>query len=244
VIPASFRLAQARLRSTLHRSSVAFAVNRRRLRWAAAGGVSSGVIHAVAPKDGALLAALSYDDGPSPANTLRLLELLERYEARATFFVVGAEVEKHPELARAVVDAGHELGNHSFDHANPLTLEEDELRADFNRAAVAIERATGRRPALLRPPYGKRAPELAALHRPDGVATVLWSIDSGDTRGTSVDVVTHEVTENIEAGDVVLMHDGGDARPITLAATERVLEELTVRGYRFVTISELLVAAR
>lgn len=237
-------LARGRLRGAVHRMPLAFALQRRRLRRAATRGHGeSGVIRALRPRAGTLLVALSYDDGPSPANTPNLLELLARHDAHATFFVVGNEVQKHPELARAVVSAGHELGNHSYSHANPLTLDEAGMAEEFERAAASIEQATGGRPRVLRPPYGKRAPELAALNRPLGVSTVLWSIDSGDAAGFSADRVAHEVISNVRSGDVVLMHDGGDPRPTTLAATEVVLEELGRRGYRFLTVSEAIAHA-
>jgi peptidoglycan/xylan/chitin deacetylase (PgdA/CDA1 family) len=180
--------------------------------------------------------ALSFDDGPSPANTPVLLELLARHGALATFFVVGEEVERHPELARELVAAGHELGNHSFSHPNPLALPDQELAGEFARGAEAIELATGRRPEVLRPPYGKRAGDLAALC---GSRAVLWSIDSGDTAGFTADRVAREVTANVRSGDVVLMHDGGGDRPTTIAATGRILENLGARGYRFVTVSQL-----
>ena len=235
---ARLRLASGQLRGVAHRSPLVFALNRRRLRRIA--GTDSGpvgVVRARPPGDGELVVALSYDDGPSPANTPALLELLERHGARATFFVVGEEVNRHPELARTVFAAGHELGNHSFSHPNPFALPESALLEEFERAADAIERATGRRPTVLRPPYGKRAGELAALC---SSRTVLWSVDSGDTAGFGADRVGREVIANVHSGDIVLMHDGGDARPATLAATARILEDLGGRGYRFVTVSELL----
>jgi peptidoglycan/xylan/chitin deacetylase (PgdA/CDA1 family) len=209
-----------------------FALNRRRLRMLAG---RSGVDHVVraAPHREERVLALTFDDGPSSANTERLLELLERHDARATFFMVGERVLQAPALARAVVAAGHEVGNHSYSHAHPGALGLEELSLEFDRAADVIERAAGVRPSLVRPPYGKRAEDL------DG-KVVLWSIDSGDTAGFGADRVAGEIVDHARSGDIVLLHDGGDWRPVTIAAVERVLETLSARGFSFVTVSELL----
>jgi len=194
---------------------------------------SSGVVRAV-PGGEERVIALSFDDGPSPANTERLLEALARHDARATFFMVGERAVDHPELARAVVAAGHEVGNHSYSHAHPEALEREELALQFDRAADAIEQAAGVRPSLVRPPYGKGAEGLGAAK------VVLWSIDSGDTAGFGADRVAKEIIDHACSGDIVLLHDGGNERPVTIAAVETVLETLSERGFRFVTVSELL----
>ena len=212
------RLAEGRLRRVAHRSTIGFALNRARLRRATLSHERDAIIRAWPPDNDDLMVALS----------------------KATFFVLGKEVERYPELARELLARGHELGNHSFSHRNPLTLSEIDLTEEFERAATSIEAATGRRPLTLRPPWGNRAAELARNWSPRGVATVLWAIDSGDTVGFTADRVGREVIANVRSGDVVLMHDGGDERPATLAATARILEKLGGRGYRFVTVSELL----
>jgi peptidoglycan/xylan/chitin deacetylase (PgdA/CDA1 family) len=235
------RVASGRLRGIAHRTPPVFALNRRRLRRVADSGAQpAGVVRARTPANGELVVALSYDDGPSPVNTPALIELLARHRARATFFVVGEEVDRNPELARDIVAAGHELGNHSFSHPNLLALTGSALKEDFEHAAESVERAVGRRPTLVRPPYGKRAGDVAELC---GSTTVLWSVDSGDTAGFAADRVAHEVIAHVRSGDVVLMHDGGDERPATLGATARILEALAGQGYRFVTVSELLAGS-
>jgi peptidoglycan/xylan/chitin deacetylase (PgdA/CDA1 family) len=118
-----------------------------------------------------------------------------------------------------------------------LTL--DELVAEFDLAASAIEAVTGVRPSLVRPPYGKRARDLAAT-LPEGESVVLWSLDSGDTAGFDAARVGREVVDHARPGDIVLLHDGGSHRPVTLEAVAAALETLTALGYRFVTVSELL----
>ena len=185
--------------------------------------------------------ALSFDDGPSPANTGPVLELLARHDARATFFMVGEQVLEHPALARAVLAAGHEIANHSHTHPDPSLVGAPEWMDEFARAAAAIESVVGVRPRLVRPPFGKRAEELAAGLAVDSTV-VLWSVDSGDTAGFAASRIAHEVVDHVRPGDIVLMHDGGAARPATIEAAAAILEALRRRGYRFVSVSDVLRA--
>jgi peptidoglycan/xylan/chitin deacetylase (PgdA/CDA1 family) len=185
------------------------------------------------------MVALSYDDGPSPANTPELLEILASNGAQATFFVVGSRVVRHPDIVGSITAAGHEIGNHSFSHTNPLDLDDHGLRLELERGADAIAEAGGQT-SLFRPPFGKRPRAAARLCAALGFITVLWSIDSGDTRSVSAGRIAREVIHHVQPGDVVLMHDGGPRRQQTLDATRQILEELTARGYRFVRVSDLL----
>jgi len=188
------------------------------------------------------LIALSYDDGPSPANTPLVLDLLSGHDAKATFFVVGDEVAGNEPLLARISAEGHEVGNHSFSHMNPLVLDDVGLREEIERCNDAIS-AAGQRAKLFRPPYGKRASDAARISEGLGMLTVLWSLDSGDSRSFAVDKVVSEVTQRARPGDIVLMHDGGEHRLSTIEATGLILEALTGRGYRFVTVSQMLAAA-
>jgi peptidoglycan/xylan/chitin deacetylase (PgdA/CDA1 family) len=228
----------ARAEYRVRKSRLVFRVNQRRLRSHARRGLPAGTLRAHR-NGGARLVALSYDDGPSPANTPELLDILAARDAHATFFAVGSQVALHPELAAEVVARGHELGNHTYSHRNPRSLDEQALRAEVERGAAAIAEA-GAPPRLFRPPFGKRTAESAAICAGLGFTSVLWSVDSGDTMGFSAERIAREVVDWVEPGDIVLMHDGGDRRQRTLDATRRILDELGGRGYRFVTVSELL----
>jgi peptidoglycan/xylan/chitin deacetylase (PgdA/CDA1 family) len=231
--PASVRAVDRLVR----KSRLAFQVNQWRLRRQAGRGVPSGSVRAVA--GGERLIALSYDDGPSPANTPELLQILASAGARATFFVVGTQVERHPELAEQIVAAGHELGNHTYSHVNPRDLDEQAFRREVERGAEVIAGAAG--PSrLFRPPFGKRSALAARICASLGLTNVLWSVDSGDTMPFDAARIAREVVERAEPGDIVLMHDGGDRRQRTLDATREVLSTLVARGYRFVTVSELI----
>ena len=222
----------------LRKSRTAFRLNQWRLRIEARYGIPASAPRAAHDHSRRVI-ALSYDDGPSAANTPELLDIFAAAGAHATFFVVGSEVARHPELAARIAESGHELGNHSFSHANPRHLDEDGLRLEVQSATRAIAQAAVP-PMLFRPPFGKRPRTAARVCASLGLTTVLWSVDSGDTMPFSVSRIVREVVDRVEPGDIVLMHDGGVRRQRTLDATRHILRELTELGYRFVTVSDLL----
>ena len=235
-------MAGSRLHS-IRRSGAAFWLNQRRIRLEAARGARAGMPIRAVPHVRDKLIALSYDDGPSPANTEAIVEILGDHDAKATFFVTGAQIEGHEAIVRRVVEAGHEVGNHSFSHANPNDLDEVSLAREIERGSAAIA-GVAPAPRLYRPPYGKKPTECAHLCAASGSSVVLWSIDSGDTQGFSSDRIVREVAGGIRAGDIVLMHDGGARRESTLTATREIVALLGRQGYRFVTVSELLASDR
>lgn len=194
------------------------------------------------PTDGGRRIALTFDDGPSVANTGRVLDLLAEHDARATFFVVGSRTDGLEELLRRAATAGHELGNHTYSHVHTVHSRRDELRGDIARASSVIEAATAgaARVRLVRPPFGKDRRRVVTLGRELGLLTVLWSIDSGDAMGRARDEVVATVVAGAAPGAIVLMHDGGLERPTTLGALEELLPRLRGAGYELVTVSELL----
>ena len=223
------------------KSRLVFRLNQRRLRIEARRELPVGVIRAVRTAD--RMIALSFDDGPSPANTPELLAILEAAGARATFFVVGSEVVRHPELAARIAEAGHELGNHSYSHPNLRNAEGPEVVSEIEGGARAVAEVAAT-PSLFRPPFGKLPPDAARVCADLGLTSVLWSVDSGDTMPFSASRITSEVVRRVRPGDIVLMHDGGDRRQRTLDATRHILTELAARGYSFVTVSELFGKGR
>jgi peptidoglycan/xylan/chitin deacetylase (PgdA/CDA1 family) len=187
--------------------------------------------------------ALSFDDGPSAANTELVLELLERYDARGTFFVVGSRIEGHEELLRRAVRAGHELANHTYSHVHTVRLSRSDLTGELQRTSAAIAAAVGVDPPevrLVRPPFGKDRRRIHAIARRLGMTTVLWSIDSGDAMHSTTDQVIDTVSSRAAPGAIVLMHDGGLRRDSTLDALATLLPRLRADGYELVTVSDLL----
>lgn len=196
--------------------------------------------------------ALTFDDGPHPEWTPRLLDLLDRYEARATFFVIGRFAESQPELVRAIADAGHSLGNHTWSHPSLPTTSDGRLRDELDRTKGAVEAAGAAFSevddgALMRPPYGRRRPGTLRTLREEGYAPVLWSITCFDWRRTTTARAIGRRASRARGGDIVLLHDGSDRglevdRSKTLAATEAVLRQGSGEGYEFVTVSELVLS--
>jgi peptidoglycan/xylan/chitin deacetylase (PgdA/CDA1 family) len=177
--------------------------------------------------------ALTFDDGPSRAQTPAILETLERLGARATFFEEGRHVRGREALMRQILAAGDEIGNHSFHH--PVDPGEGELAS----TQAAIRAATGFTPCLFRPPYGEldRAERAAALA--DGLQLVFWTLDSEDDAHPGVGAIRARVVRRTEPGEIVLLHDGGH-HPETVAALPGIVRGLERRGLRLVTVTELL----
>jgi peptidoglycan/xylan/chitin deacetylase (PgdA/CDA1 family) len=194
--------------------------------------------------------ALTFDDGPS-RTTPAVLDVLDAYGARATFFVIGSWVERLPEIVGDAAARGHEIGNHTWTHVDAdRTRELETLHDEVARTNDVIEQVTGRRPTLLRPPYGSDPGRFARVAAECGLdATVLWSVQSFDWQdpADSEEIVTQVLAE-VEPGAIVLLHDGqretNDAkpRPATLAALPTLLERLRSDGYEFATVPELLAA--
>ncbi|QIK83267.1 polysaccharide deacetylase family protein [Sanguibacter sp. HDW7] len=185
--------------------------------------------------------ALTFDDGPDPRWTPTVLELLARHDARATFFQHGSAALEHPDVARAVVDGGHEVGSHGWDHTDLTRFEPAECLDVLGRTHDALVRATGTTPRWLRPPYGRMdAPVLYAAAEL-GYDVALWSHHL-PTDGAEAKVDRDLATAS--PGMVILCHDGrGTPAPSLYVAVERLVRTLTERGMRFVTMSEIYDAA-
>ncbi|MFW5655816.1 MAG: polysaccharide deacetylase family protein [Roseicyclus sp.] len=182
--------------------------------------------------------ALTFDDGPHPTLTAQLLDLLEVNGIRATFYPIGDRVARFPQLLARMVAEGHEIGNHTWSHPSLLGLSDGSVLSQVDLANEAIRAATGLTPVTMRPPYGNFHPrQRLMLHQARGMPTVLWSVDPEDWRRPGSAVVASRIVSASHPGDVVLAHDihGGTVRamPATLAG-------LHARGFRFVTVSELI----
>ncbi len=177
--------------------------------------------------------ALTFDDGPSRTQTPAILETLVRFGARATFFEEGRHVRGREALMRQILAAGDEIGNHSFHH--PVDPGPAELRSTNE----AIRAATGFQPCLFRPPYGELDRRVKGAALANGLQTVLWTLDSEDDAHPGVGPIRVKVVRRAKPGSIVLLHDGGD-HPETVEALPGIVEGLEARGFRLVTVTELL----
>jgi peptidoglycan/xylan/chitin deacetylase (PgdA/CDA1 family) len=187
--------------------------------------------------------ALTFDDGPSPSTPLFLAALAE-YRTPATFFQVGANVLRHPDIARSVVAAGHEIGNHSYSHLNFAMKPPSAIVDDFTRAQTAIVDVTGVRPTLMRAPYGVRWFGFRRMQATLGLTGVMWSVIGLDWKLPAA-AIADRVLSGVRDGGIVCLHDARgtlrnpDVAP-ALEAVRRIIPALTEAGYHFETVSQLL----
>ena len=182
--------------------------------------------------------SLTFDAGWGNEDTEQLIEILDRYNVKATFFLVGSWVDSYPESVKALSDAGHELMNHSDDHAHFSRLGEDEIVANINRCSDKIEALTGRRPVLFRCPYGEYDDHVIKAVNSMGMTGIQWSVDSLDWKGIDAGEIQKRVLKNAEPGSIVLFHNAAEHTPEALPG---IIEELLAQGYRIVPVSELLL---
>ncbi|PWD51341.1 hypothetical protein C8046_12395 [Serinibacter arcticus] len=190
------------------------------------------------PVDCAVLAcvAITFDDGPG-SETPRLLQILADHQARATFYLVGSRVGKNAATAKAIVDAGHALGNHTWNHPDLTTVDPATRASEIARTSQAILEATGRVPTTMRPPYGAIDDAVRADLVADGLPAILWDVDSLDWRSKDAVRTTEEVMAHVRPGSIVLLHD---IHASTVDAVPAILDQLAAQGYTFVTVDQLL----
>ncbi|GIN89450.1 peptidoglycan-N-acetylmuramic acid deacetylase PdaC [Siminovitchia terrae] len=181
--------------------------------------------------------ALTFDDGPYPKVTPRVLEVLLQYEAKATFFMLGKQVEYYPTIAEQVAKAGHEIASHSYSHTDLTKLSNEAIKQEFNETSNKIETATGMKPTLFRPPYGAYNDEVINYANNNGDSIILWSVDSLDWKSLNASAVINTVTRDVTNGSIVLLHDIHES---TADALPELLASLRNQGYQFITVSELI----
>jgi peptidoglycan/xylan/chitin deacetylase (PgdA/CDA1 family) len=192
--------------------------------------------------------ALTFDDGPDPRYTPAILATLAQHDVKATFFMVGTAIEQYPNLARQVIDQGHEVGNHTWDH-HSLNFKSPQAIRHQIESTDQILRELGYRGTIpFRPPFGHNMLFLPWVLNHMNRANVFWSIDPKDWDATRPEQILSALAPQIQKGGIILLHDG-DAHPhgtgvkprdITVATLPNILETYLAQGYRFVTLSELL----
>lgn len=180
------------------------------------------------------MVAITFDDGPHATNTQKILDILKNYNARATFFMVGQNVNLYPDVVKAVSDSGNEIGIHTWNHANLTTLSKEKILEQVNTTSDAIYNITGKRPKLVRPPYGSiNSTVKSTIDMP----LILWNIDSLDWKSRDEKQIVPLVLNDVQDRDIILLHD---IHSTTIPAAEKIIKSLTEQGYQLVTVSELL----
>jgi peptidoglycan/xylan/chitin deacetylase (PgdA/CDA1 family) len=186
--------------------------------------------------------AMTFDDGPSATLTPKLLDLLAAHHVKATFFVIGENVAEHPEIVARAAREGHEIGNHSWSHPNFGKMSDQAVRSQLQRTDDAIKNATNQRPTLMRPPYGSiTAREKRWIHDEFGYRIILWDVDPLDWKRPGPAVVRSRILKETQPGSIVLSHD---IHPGTIEAMPSTFDALEAKGFKFVTVSELIRMAK
>jgi peptidoglycan/xylan/chitin deacetylase (PgdA/CDA1 family) len=181
--------------------------------------------------------ALTFDDGPHPPFTQRLLALLRQLNVKATFFLVGKKVDKAPDVVARIARDGHEVANHTYNHLNLDRMTQAEAEIEIRLGNDAIRRACGKTPVLFRPPGGHHHAHVLQAAANQNMTVILWTDDPADFANPGADIIVERVLEQVGSGSNILLHDGVEQ---TLEMLPDLVATLRRDGYRFVTVSEMV----
>ncbi|MBU0686725.1 MAG: polysaccharide deacetylase family protein [Candidatus Margulisbacteria bacterium] len=186
--------------------------------------------------------ALTFDDGPSKGYTERVLDILQKENAKATFFVLGLKVAMNPDILKRMYEEGHEIGSHTYYHTDLDAMDNEEFESELKTTTELIEDITGKKDELFRPPHGRLTYEKRKILEEKGYDIVMWSVHADDFSYPngwvrSSEAIAERVINSVHGGDIVLMHDRTNQ---LVEALPQIVKELKAKGYKFVTISELV----
>ncbi len=182
--------------------------------------------------------AMTFDDGPHPSLTPKLLDLLKERNIKCTFFLIGQQVKMYPAIVRRIIAEGHEIGNHTWTHCSLTSRSDEQIRSELKKSEDAVYEVAGVRPHLVRPPYGAINSRIKDLMFTEfGYSTIMWSVDPQDWRRPGVAAVTSRLVNGAHPGAIMLSHD---IHPPTITAMPAMFDQLLAKGYQFVTVSQLL----
>ncbi len=183
------------------------------------------------------LIAITFDDGPHK-HTEELLKVLEKYNAKATFFIIGRNARQYPDIVKQIFEKGHQLGNHTFNHSSSFPWKKtDAIKLEINEVAKTLNDITGISPTIFRPPFGITNPPIARALEDIEIQPVGWSVRSLDTVKSSAEKINKRISKRIKPGAIILLHD---YTSFVVQVLEQILSEYTKKGYKFVTIEKLL----
>lgn len=178
---------------------------------------------------------LTFDDGPHPAYTPKLLDILKAKKVKASFFVIGHMADKYPDLVKRIASEGHEVANHTYSHVTLTKIPLSEIEVEYQANNDVIRRLTGKRVRYCRPPGGDNDPEVLRRAADLGLTTVLWTDDPGDYLNPGPGILFQRETRALNAGGIILLHDGSKD---TLATLEKFIDHARSEGYSFVTLDQ------
>jgi peptidoglycan-N-acetylglucosamine deacetylase len=186
--------------------------------------------------------AITFDDGPNTIYTPQVLEIFQKVNGKATFFMIGEQMEKAPELVKEAAELGHEIGNHTYSHPKLSQISRDEAEKEIDQTKGLIEELTGEKPVLFRPPYLDYNNETSQILKEKGYPIMVGALnmEATDWEQPGVEFILEKSRKVIGNGSILLFHDGYGDRSQTIEAVRRLVSELTEQGYELVTVSELL----
>ena len=184
--------------------------------------------------------AITFDDGPHPRNTKKILDVLEKYSVKATFFVIGVNAKNYPEALQQVINSGHEIGNHTYSHHILKSKTKDSIIREILDTEKEISKKSSYFTTLVRPPCGIFDSTLVDIANENGYKIVLWSIDTNDWAHAGSNSIVEAVIKNVKGGDIILFHDYTSGENNTVEALNILIPKLQKMGYELVTVSELL----
>lgn len=180
--------------------------------------------------------ALTFDDGPDPRTTPQVLDMLKKYHAKATFFMLGGKISGNESLVKRIADEGNEVGNHSFDHSNFTKLSHEQIVSQIESTNSLIEKACGKKPFYFRPPYGATDER---VKQAVGMSQLLWTVDTKDWENHNTAAIMTNIKNQLRPNGIILMHD---IHQTSVNALPTVLDYLVNQGYHFVTVSQLMAS--
>ena len=184
--------------------------------------------------------ALTFDDGPDPVFTPQILDKLKKYGVKATFFLLGENIEKFPEIAKRIDAEGHVIGNHTYSHPNLTQVSDEEYRHQIQKTDEIIQNLVGYKPRFFRPTYGAINENQVQWATEQRMMVIQWSIDTLDWKGLSAEQITETVIANVLPGSIILQHNApGVPLQGTVDALDQVIPQLQTKGAKFVTLPEM-----
>ncbi len=180
--------------------------------------------------------ALTFDDGPSPVYTPQVLKILKKYNIKATFFIMGVNAKRYPELVKQIKNAGHVIANHSWNHPKLTKISKKELARQVNKTSNILYKITGDRPKCLRPPFGIKNKRVVNYVNSQGMHVIMWDLMSMDYKRKGTEWLVNFVLKNTKKGGDVIFHDGGKGRGQMIKALPLIIEGALKRGNCFETI--------
>lgn len=185
--------------------------------------------------------ALTFDDGPEEHWTLAILDILKEKKVKATFFVVGEQGQKYPDMLTRMDNEGHIIGSHTFTHANLTKLDQTHIEEEIDKCTQVVRQIIGKTPRLIRPPFGFHNEAVDQVVYGKGDFIILWSLDTHDWQGLDTETIKARILPKMQNGYIILQHDGENPKLTgSVQALPDIIDTLQAQGYQFVTVPELL----